>query len=95
MAESPPVGGGCFCGSIRFEIELPTLFCESDRHPDAIDIALANVDGPIDREPEMHVYFSDRAAWLRVADSLPRLGGASGLEPLEAAGGADLPAHDR
>jgi hypothetical protein len=28
-----------------------------------------------------HVYFDDRAPWTLVGDDLPRLGGASGLEP--------------
>jgi hypothetical protein len=37
---------------------------------------------PIDREPELHVYFDFRASWIRVGDSLPRLGGKTGMEPL-------------
>ena len=143
MNEKPkaPVTGGCYCGAVRFEVVLPSLwcahchcsmcrrshgagfvtwfavphaqfklesddqllrhrssdhgtrsfcgrcgsslFCESTRHPDQIDIVLANMDGPIDREPEMHVYWSDRAAWIEPGDSLPRLGGKSGLEPVD------------
>jgi hypothetical protein len=140
---SGAVPGSCLCGTVRFEIGLPTLFCahchcsmcrkshgagfvtwiavprarfrflagedrlvrsrssdhgtrsfcgacggslffESTRHPDKIDIVLASMDGPIDRAPQMHVHFSDRAPWVRVDDALPRLGGATGLEPLEA-----------
>jgi hypothetical protein len=57
------------------------LFCISSRHPEIIDIPLANMDGPIDRIPESHLYFDDRASWTIVADDLPRLGGRSGLEP--------------
>jgi hypothetical protein len=63
-----------------------SLFCESTRHPDWIDVVLANVDGPIDRAPEMHVFFDDRAPWAVVGDTLPRFGGESGMEPLPAAG---------
>ena len=133
--------GSCFCGAVRFEVELPslfcahchcgmcrrshgagfvtwfavpgerfavtegesalerfassdhgtrsfcrrcgsTLFCESTRHPDYIDIVVANMDDAIDRGPEGHYYFDDRAAWVEVSDTLPRYGGASGLEPL-------------
>jgi hypothetical protein len=59
------------------------LFCVSSRHPDIIDIPLANMDGPIDRIPESHLYFDDRASWSIVADDLPRLGGPSGLEPVK------------
>jgi hypothetical protein len=40
------------------------------------------MDGPIDREPEFHVYFDDRATWVAVGDKLPRLGGKTGLEPI-------------
>ena len=64
---------GC-CGS--------TLFCESSRHPDRIDIVLANMHEAIDRQPEFHVYFDDRADWTRVDDGLPRLGGTTGVEPI-------------
>jgi hypothetical protein len=60
-----------------------TLFCESTKHPDQIDIVLANLLGPIDRLPQAHIYFDDRADWVVVADDLPRLGGSTGLEPLE------------
>jgi hypothetical protein len=62
------------------------LFCESTRHPDVVDIPLANMDGPIDRLPEMHIYFDDRAAWTVIGDDLPRLGGSTGMEP-KASGG--------
>ena len=27
MPETPRVSGSCFCGAVRFEVELPTLFC--------------------------------------------------------------------
>ncbi len=60
-----------------------SLFCESTRHPDQIDIVLANLADPIDREPQMHIHYSDRADWVTSGDALPRLGGKSGLEPLE------------
>jgi hypothetical protein len=57
-----------------------TLFFESTEHPDQLHIVLANLRDPIDREPQMHVYFDDRARWTRVDDELPRLGGESGVE---------------
>lgn len=58
-----------------------SLLCESSRHPDRIDVVLANLHGPIDREPQLHVYFDDRADWVTVSDDLPRLGGDTGMEP--------------
>ena len=58
-----------------------SLFCETTHDPDRIDIVLANMNGPIDRRPEMHIFFDDRADWAFVDDGLPRLGGTTGLEP--------------
>ena len=60
-----------------------SLFCESSRYPDRIDVVLANMEGPIDRPPQVHVYFDDRAPWVVAEDGLPRLGGSTGLEPIE------------
>jgi hypothetical protein len=46
-----------------------------------VDVPLGNRDGAIDRIPESHVYFDDRASWTLVGNDLPRLCGASGFEP--------------
>lgn len=59
-----------------------SLFCESTHHPQHIDIVLANLHDPIDREPQAHYYFSDRIEWVHLDDELPRFGGESGTEPL-------------
>jgi len=69
-------GTRSFCGTCG-----SSLFCESTHHPEQIDIVLANFDGPIDVAPQAHIYFDDRIGWVRLGDDLPRLGGASGLEP--------------
>jgi hypothetical protein len=66
-----------FCGTCG-----STLLFETSQEPDRIDVVLANFDSPIDREPQLHVYFSDRVDWVPVDDDLPRLGGATGIEPL-------------
>ena len=66
-----------FCGRCG-----STLFCESEKHPERIDIVLANMHNAIDRKPEFHVYFDDRAEWTKVGDGLPRLGGKTGVEAL-------------
>ena len=71
-------GTRSFCGTCG-----SSLFCESTRHPDQVDSVLANVDGPIDREPQLHVFWSDRAPWVRVGDELPKLGGETGEEPID------------
>ncbi len=59
-----------------------SLFCESTHRPDQIDIVLANLDGPIDRQPQVHVYWDDRVDWVATDDGLPRLGGQNGMEPV-------------
>jgi hypothetical protein len=60
-----------------------SLFCESTRHPHQIDIVLASMNDSIDRSPQLHIYFDDRAPWAVVEDGLPRLGGTTGMEPIE------------
>ena len=60
-----------------------SLFCESTHHPDQIDIVLANMQAPLDRKPEAHYYFDDRADWVVTEDGLPRLGGETGVEPIK------------
>ena len=71
-------GTRSFCGRCG-----SSLLCESTEHPDQVDIVLANMDGPIDRPPQVHIYFDDRAEWVFVEDGLPRLGGSTGLEPIK------------
>ncbi len=76
--DSSEHGSRTFCGRCG-----TSLFCENREHPERVDIPLANMQGPIDQEPRLHVYFSDRTLWHTVNDDLPRLGGESGLEPVE------------
>ena len=58
------------------------MFCESELHPEFVDIALASLHGKIDRDPEAHYYFDSRADWTVVNDDLPKLGGVTGDQPL-------------
>jgi hypothetical protein len=75
--QSSEHGTRAFCGRCG-----SSLFFESTLGGDRVDIALANMEGPIDREPQLHAFFDCRADWVTVGDSLPRLGGESGVEPL-------------
>ena len=59
-----------------------TILFEGDRWPDEIHIALAHMDGPIDREPQVHVFFDSGVEWLHFDDGLKKLGGPTGTEPL-------------
>lgn len=60
-----------------------TMLFESERWPDETHVALAVMDGAIDREPSAHVYFDRHVAWFEPGDGLTRRGGATGVEPLE------------
>lgn len=75
--ESSTHGSRSFCGRCG-----TSLLCESTERPDEVDIPLANLEGAIDREPQLHIYFDDRADWAFADDGLPRLGGPTGLEPI-------------
>jgi hypothetical protein len=61
------------------------LFFESTRNPDRIEVSLASMHDSIDRQPETHLHFDDRASWVVVSDGLSRLGGTSGLDPIKCA----------
>lgn len=74
--QSSEHGSRTFCGRCG-----SSLFCENTQHPERVDIPLANMDAPIDREPQFHVYVDHGAGWSVVGDNLPQLGGESGLEP--------------
>lgn len=139
---SDAIHGACLCGSIRFEIEPPTmgsahchcsmcrrahgaayvtwvrarragfrfiegekrlvtyrssergrrsfcrtcgstLFCELVDEPDTIDVARANLEGPVDEAPRLHIFWDDRVDWAPHEDDLPRLGGVEGTRPVE------------
>ena len=71
-------GTRSFCGRCG-----SSLFCETTQHPDQIDIVLANMKEALDRPPQLHFYFDDRADWVAAEDGLPRLGGPSGMEPIK------------
>ncbi|MFQ5668438.1 MAG: GFA family protein, partial [Candidatus Binatia bacterium] len=58
-----------------------TLFFEGPRWPGEIHVALANIEGEIDRDPSGHYYVDHRASWWTITDSLPRYGGETGVEP--------------
>ena len=59
-----------------------TLTFEGERWQNEVHVVVANLDGPLDRAPQAHVYFDRSVDWVKPADDLPRLGGPSGTEPL-------------
>lgn len=60
------------------------LFFESTRWASEVHIARAAVAQDLDRLPQAHVFFSDKAAWLDLhrESALQKRGGPSGVEPL-------------
>jgi hypothetical protein len=63
-----------FCGHCG-----STLFFETTQSPETVDVVLANLEGTIDRDPQLHIYFDDRVDWVEVADDLPRIGDPEAL----------------
>ena len=75
--ESSPEATRSFCSQCG-----TTLFFESQRWAGEIHIVVSNLQPDHGLIPQAHVFFDDRADWVEIADALPRLGGASGVEPL-------------
>ena len=69
-------GTRAFCGVCG-----SSLFFETSLHPERVDIVLANMHAPIDREPHLNVFVDHRAPWVKLDESLTCLGGESGFEP--------------
>ncbi|MEZ4294432.1 MAG: GFA family protein [Polyangiaceae bacterium] len=59
-----------------------TLFFRSERWPGEIHIVRTAIQADIGQPPAVHVFYDSHAPWLTLGDSLPRLGGTSGMEPL-------------
>ena len=76
---SSAAGRRSFCGTCGTTM----LFQERERWPDEVHVALACLDGELDRAPTAHVYWDDRARWADGAEHLKKCGGATGTEPLD------------
>jgi hypothetical protein len=59
-----------FCGRCG-----SSIFCESSKHPDVVDITLASMDGSIDRAPQLHAFYDTAVPWAPVPDDLPKTEG--------------------
>jgi hypothetical protein len=66
--QSSDHGARRFCGVCG-----SSLFGESTRTKDEMYVVLANLQAEIDRAPEFHACFRDRADWVVVADDLPHI----------------------
>lgn len=59
------------------------LFFRSSRWPGEVHVTLATLLAPEGLVAKAHVFFSDRAPWMQLDGALPKLGGPSGVEPLD------------
>lgn len=48
------------------------LFFRSNRWPDEIHITLSNFQTPVDKAPQMHVFWDTHVDWVALHDNLPR-----------------------
>jgi hypothetical protein len=60
-----------------------TMLFRSSRWAGEMHVALACVEGAIDRPPTAHVFWDRHVDWVELGDDLKRLGGETGTEPLE------------
>ncbi len=60
-----------------------SLFFESSHRAQTVDIVLASMSEDIGRSPEFHVYFDQRVDWVPLDDDLKKLGGTTGIDPIE------------
>ena len=58
------------------------LFFRSSRWNGEVHFTVATLISKIELLPTCHVFYSDKASWMVINDSLPKLGGANGTELL-------------
>lgn len=71
--DSSPEARREFCGRCG-----STLTFASTRWPGEVHVAVACLDGPLDREPQMHVHWDDRVPWVTLGDDCKRVAKTSG-----------------
>ena len=49
------------------------MFFKGARWPGETHVARALIDGPVDREPQVHANYDSHVSWVTLGDSLPRL----------------------
>lgn len=61
-----------------------TMFFKSPRWEGEIHIALAFMQGEIDKAPMANVYWDTHVPWIEGMNELKKLGGETGVEPIDA-----------
>lgn len=65
--QSSPQSRRAFCATCGARLFFASTIC-----PGEIHVARPAIPGPIDREPQCHVFYDQRVAWAEVGDRLPR-----------------------
>jgi catechol 2,3-dioxygenase-like lactoylglutathione lyase family enzyme len=66
--ESHPGVRWGFCGECG-----TSFYYDCDDAPEKIYVTLASLEGALDRRPDRHYSFEEKAVWLEVRDSLPKV----------------------
>jgi len=61
------------------------LFFRCDRWKGEVHVTRSSILSDVDRAPQAHVFYSDKAHWYEQWAKLPVLGGENGTTPLEGA----------
>lgn len=59
-----------------------TMLFGGERWPGEVHVALANLEGQLDRAPTANVYWDVHVTWIEGMEALKKLGGESGNEPI-------------
>lgn len=58
------------------------LFFRSTRWPGEVHFTVSTLTTKLETAPKAHVFYSDKAEWMKIQDELPKYGGKTGVEPL-------------
>ena len=59
------------------------LFFRAKRWEGEVHFTRATIQEEMDEKPKAHVFYSDKASWVEINDSLPKFGGSTGMESLD------------
>ncbi len=59
-----------FCDSCGTTLFFASALCQGEMH-----VTRTSIRGPIDREPQCHVFYDQHAPWIKIGDELPRFTG--------------------
>ena len=83
--QSSPQSRRAFCATCGTSLFFTSTVC-----PGEIHVERSAIRGPVDREPQCHVFFDQHAGWVEVGDRLPRYSSEDpGLAKFQAVAGPE------